>query len=360
MNSLHFEAACVPARTVSLHELLHEQFLKKNPPKDRSDRNNIIKAFEILLELFPNEDTATFSADHLTVFRNSLTERISEKTGEAFEIKYCNKLVKFVKAVFVWGMSPNLKVKSLADIIPPLVSPSLGYALSKVPLLQPGEARENKERDAVPADAINKLLSLLPPTYADIMRIQLLAGMRPGETCRMKVGDIRRTKEEFAEVSRLYDGEMWLYVQPDHKTKRYIGRKTIPLGVEEQEILGKYLGPDPSKPIFRGVRGGAVSGEMYSREVAETIELHGLPKFVPYEMRHTGLSQISLEHGRDAARAVAGHTTEAMTARYDHSDLEKAFEVVKERNRVYLAQRRAMGSDHPAGEVPTIRIFNGE
>jgi len=49
-----------------------------------------------------------------------------------------------------------------------------------------------------------------------------------------------------------------------------------------------------------------------------------------------------------------------MTAAYDNSDLEKAIEVVKERNREYLA-RKAIGCDHAADvTAPTLRIFSGE
>jgi hypothetical protein len=41
----------------------------------------------------------------------------------------------------------------------------------------------------------------------------------------------------------------------------------------------------------------------------EAIGAHNLKKFVPYPIRHTALSEISLGHGRDTTRAVTGHTT---------------------------------------------------
>lgn len=360
MDTIHFEAGFEPARTISLYELAFEQYLVKNPPNDRADRDNIITAFEILLELFPNIDTAKFTADHLLLFRNNIARRISKKTGKVFSVGYCNKLMGFVRAVFYWGMQPNTRALFETDIIPPLVSETLGFALSKVPLLKAGDGRDDKKRNAVPIEAIEAVLRYLPPIMADLMWVQYLTGMRPGEVCKMHVGDIKRTKAEFAEVSYLYDGETWLYVLPGHKTEKRIGGRAIPLGAEEQDILSKYMSPDPAMPIFRNKRGKAISGPLYSRTVAEVIEDHGLTKFVPYQIRHTNLTRTSKAYGRDTARAVAGHTTETMTARYDHSDLEKAFEVTKERNLAYMA-RKAMGSDlPPLAEGPTLRLFSGE
>jgi integrase len=98
---------------------------------------------------------------------------------------------------------------------------------------------------------------------------------------------------------------------------------------------------------------------VYDNTVKKTIDRYNLPKFVPYQIRHTYLTLVSLGHGRDIARAAAGHTTEAMTALYDHSDFEKVLNVVREQNRLYLA-RKAIGSDLPAADVPRLRVFSGE
>ncbi len=367
MKSPLFQECAQPARTVSLHELV-AQFLAKNPPKNKSDYNNVVKAFELLLELFPNADTANFTANQLLIFRNNLARRVSEKTGKTFSIDYVNKLVKFVRSVFNWGMNPNTKALSEADMVPPLVSETLGFALSKVPLLQPGEGRANPERKDVPDEHIEAALKVLPPVIADILRIQLLTAMRPGEVCKMRVGDIKRSREDFAMLGRLdFSGEMWLDELAEHKTAKKIGKKLIFLGAEEQKILRRYLqgrDSDPATPLFGNKRGRPMSGRVYSNAVKNVIAEHGLPKFVPYLMRHSNVSRNSLAFGQDVARAVVGHTTCAMTQRYDHSDLEKAFEVVKERNRQYLARRSmsGFGNDMPPKEPGELmlRVFSGE
>jgi len=132
-----------------------------------------------------------------------------------------------------------------------------------------------------------------------------------------------------------------LYVLDEHKTGRHIGIKEVPLGLEEQDILGNYLTTAEqfvfTKHSKRGF-GKPWTVHEYDRYISRAINRHNLSKIVPYELRHTSLSNISNEFGRDAARAVAGHTTEAMTSRYDHSDPQKAFMVARERNRKYLGK----------------------
>ena len=107
MESLHFEAAVTPARTVSLHELLYEQYLVKNPPKNQKDLNHTIKSGNLFMEMFPNISTAEMSADHLVIFRNNIVERVSEKNGQTYSTQYCNKLVGRLRAVFKWAQVPT-------------------------------------------------------------------------------------------------------------------------------------------------------------------------------------------------------------------------------------------------------------
>ena len=191
MKFLRFETGGASALAVPLREL-QERYLAKNPPGNSSDRINIIKAFDLLHELFPDANTVSFSVDHLLIFRNNLAERISEKTGKTYSIDYCNKLLGFVRAAFYWGMSPNLKAKSFAEITPPLVSDTPGFTLSKIPLLKAGEGRQNPKRIDVPIEHVEAVLNHLPELIADMLRLLLLTAMRPDEVCKMRVGDIKK------------------------------------------------------------------------------------------------------------------------------------------------------------------------
>ncbi|MCL2743085.1 MAG: tyrosine-type recombinase/integrase, partial [Planctomycetaceae bacterium] len=182
----------------------------------------------------------------------------------------------------------------------------------------------------------------------------LLAAMRCKEVRLMRVCDIKKTKEEFAQYGLLWNSEIWIYVLESHKTDRHIGTKIIPLGLEEQDIIQKYLDTDaPQRPVFLTKRGKQYSSKSYSQMVKKAIDRNELHKFVPTQLRHTGLTNTSIEHGRDVARSLAGHTSEKTTAIYDHGDFEKAMNAVLIRNKQY--QRFAGG-----GNPQPLKLYTGE
>jgi len=80
----------------------------------------------------------------------------------------------------------------------------------------------------------------MSPTVRAMVQIQRMTGMRPKEICRMTVGNIDQTR----------DAKLWYYI-PRHKTERFIGKKSIPFGKPEQELIAPYLvGKKPSEAIF--------------------------------------------------------------------------------------------------------------
>ena len=57
----------------------------------------------------------------------------------------------------------------------------------------------------------------------------------------MRVGDIIQDD----------DPELWYCVRKEHKTERFIGKKVIPLGKHEQELIAPYLeGKSPDAAVF--------------------------------------------------------------------------------------------------------------
>ena len=182
----------------------------------------------------------------------------------------------------------------------------------------------------------------------------------------MRIGGIKRTKADFARYSRLYDGENWMYVFDEHKTEQFVGERVVAISLEAQEILTSYIaGRNEDLPVFSKIKkrgfGKPFTVEEHGRYVKRAIDKHGLPKFVLYQVRHTGLSQTSLDSSRDIARAVGGHTTETMTARYDHSDPAKIMAYAREQNIAYRARKAVGGGqmEYPTG-VTALRIFSGE
>jgi integrase len=352
-STLYFEQALEPARAVALTELL-ELFFRYNPKVSKSESYTIKQAFGILRGMFPDDqpkpDTATFKVGYFVKFQKHLVDL-------GYATIQINRLFYSVKRVFAWGGKPQFDLDTW-DKLPPIVRSEFLVDMNAIEPVT-DEGKKNPPRVDVPAEVVTAVFPFVTETVADMLRLQLLTGMRPKELCAMKAGSIKRTKEEFAEYGQLFDGENWIYVLPKHKTEKYIGTKAIPLGKDEQKILTKYLNQPLDSFLFWNSHRKPMTRVCYDRNVKEAIDANNLQKFVPYQIRHTALSEISLEHGRDTARAVAGHTTEKMTARYDHSDLEKAFRVVRERNKKFIAQKKAVG-DLERSNIPNLRIFTGE
>ena len=61
-----------------------------------------------------------------------------------------------------------------------------------------------------------------------------------------------------------------------------------------------------------------------------------IPHWFPYQLRHAAITITSLENGKDAAQALAGHTSSKMTEVYDHSQLRKREKLARERKNPFV------------------------
>ena len=143
---------------------------------------------------------------------------------------YCNALMGFIRAMLKWGV--------LRKLVPHQV-----YVEAKfVPALKQGKTRayENPEREAVPDEVVRRTLPFMSPTVRAMVQVQRMTGMRPSEVCKMTVGAIDWSR----------GNGLWYY-SPRHKTEGHIGKKPIPLGKPEQELIAPYLvGKKPSEAVF--------------------------------------------------------------------------------------------------------------
>lgn len=84
------------------------------------------------------------------------------------------------------------------------------------------------------------------PTIAGMVEVQRLAAMRPSEVCKMKAGDIDRSKD------------IWLYQPDSHKNGWREHVRIIPLGKPEQEIIAPRL--DDKAPDAKATKANDFSG----------------------------------------------------------------------------------------------------
>ena len=177
-----------------------------------------------------------------------------------------------------------------------------------------------------------------------------LLGLRPSELCNMKAGEIVTDTDHFGAKETSF--------KPFHHKTKWKGKsRTVPLGDVELAIIQKYLpGKGEHKYLFCNLerfKETPLTTATFGRFISKAIKKHGLNKFTPYQIRHTNATWVSKMLDRDHARAQMGHTTEAMTQKYDHADSEKKKAVlVKRKSAGYVLSPKVIAR---YGNAPTPR-----
>ena len=317
-----------------------------------------IVVFDFLLKLYGDKTPVdSFSPRCLKLVRVDMIQ------SQRFCRKMINDYTRRIVSMFSWAVSEEL------------AHPNTVAALREVKGLRRGEqgTRDNPPRQEVPDDVVRQTLPFMSPTVAAMVQIQRMTGMRPTELCKMTVGDIDRSREN----------GLWYYTlkaqeaeQHAHKTELYIGKKVVPLGLPEQELIAPYLsGKEPTEAVFspqtamqewyaerranrktpltpsqqerdktRAENPRSRMLEFYDRNsyriaVANAIkkgnkvlpEGEKIPHWFPYQVRHAASTAIELTDGLDAAQAQMGHRTANVTKRYAHGQLKIAEELARDR-----------------------------
>jgi len=264
--------------------------------------------------------------------------------------------------IFAWGVEEEL---AKTDV----------KALREVRNLRKGEQGtfDNPPREDVPDAIIERTLPFMFPTVAAMVQVQRLTGMRPSEVLNMRVGDIDKTR----------GNGLWYYTPKSHKTEEHIGKKPIPLGEPEQELLTPYLiGKKTSEAVFsprtameewkterRANRktkitpsqlerdrqraenptdriGDFYDSGSYRRAVEYAIrkgnkvlpEEQKIPHWTLYQLRHNAGTEAEKMGGLDKAQALLGHKTANVTKRYAHAQLTIAEEMARNRRNPFAKE----------------------
>ncbi|MGE5611224.1 MAG: tyrosine-type recombinase/integrase [Bacillota bacterium] len=142
--------------------------------------------------------------------------------------RYINAQIGRLKRAFKWACSREL------------IPPSVYHGLQAVDGLRQGktEARECEPVKPVPEAWVEATLPHVSRPVAAIIRLQLATGMRPGEACLMRTGDIDTS------------GSVWIYRPRRHKTQHHGHERTIYLGPNAQKIVAPFLRPDLQAYLF--------------------------------------------------------------------------------------------------------------
>jgi integrase len=280
--------------------------------------------------------------------------------------KYVNVQIDRVRRMFRWAAEEEL------------VPGRVYQDLRAVAGLRRGrtEARESKKVRPVPQEHIDAAMPFLPQTIRDMVRLQLLAGCRPDELCRLRPMDLDRA-----------DPKCWIYRPGSdqdhgvHKTAHHDLDRVILLGPKAQRVLRDYLNVEPASYCFcpatserrrnaerRANRKSRMTPSQKARrpnprrqrEPSDRYDTHSyrraiaracrsadaaarskareanpkltddrvfVPTWSPNRLRHNRATELR-PYGIDVAQTILGHTRPEMTLVYAARDLATAKKIV--------------------------------
>lgn len=269
-----------------------------------------------------------------------------------------NDDVDRIRGVFRWAVSEEL------------IEESVHRRLRTVEALQRGrsEARETDPIEPVEGGVVEATIPHLLPVVADMVRVQMLTGMRPAEVCKLRPCDVDRSRD------------VWEYVVGGHKTEHRGRARTVYIGPEAQAILRPYLLRGESVECFspaeaveqlrerradarktppkygnsRGTSrkknpkrtaGTAYDSGSYRHAIHRACDKAFPPKtklegdalkkwrsdhrWSPNQLRHTTGTAIRKRFGLEAAQVILGHAAADVTQVYAERDADKARQVAR-------------------------------
>jgi len=290
---------------------------------DTSERDTIKDALRVVREVYGHSPATEFGPKALAAVREAMIRKGWSRT-------YINRQVGRVTRAFKWAAAEEL------------IPAGMYQALKTLTALRAGktDARESEARTPADPTAVAATLPLLPPHTRALVDLLRLTGMRPGEACRMTLGQIARS------------GEVWVYSPKRHKNKHRGKHRAVALGATAQAVIaahlaGKVVGPD--EPLFsplrqrqerfeamRSRRKSKVQPSQTDRRKAEPKRLPGAwfnPEAVchavqkacrkagvdlwsPYQLRHLKGAELREKFTLEHVRAVLGHSHASMSAHY--------------------------------------------
>jgi integrase len=368
-----------PTADMALNELIlaymkHvETYYRHGDGSPTSEVDNQRLALRPLKALYGHTAAAEFDSVALEVVRGQMVRDGRCRTR-------VNKDVARIKRLFRWAGAKKLVPSSVFHDLECLEGLRAGRS----------EARETPPVLPVPRNIVEQTLTVMLPTLADMVRVQLECGMRPGEICAIRVIDIDMNDPS----------GIWLYRPAQHKTQHLGHERVIPIGRKAQEIIRRHFKTDlqaylftpadvmaeyhaqqrqnrktpvqpsqqdrrkrnpkrrPSQMYAKSSYANAVAdacdkafppperlrpqikengkrethkeyrARLTDQDKAELLAWRKEHRWHPHRLRHTRARELKREVGLDAARAILGHRSPIVTEHYATLDVGKAVEVM--------------------------------
>jgi len=314
-------------------------------------------ALQPLSSLFGSTPVARFKAEQLETVQRAMIDHKRWWKGpdaerpRSWSRATINRRITVIVKFFAWCERRELVPEGRAE------------HLRLVPGLRKGrsQAKETPKRErVVTAEQIAAVLPYCSPQIAAMIRLQRLTAMRPAELVRIRGAEIEREAPVPVgdEAGARADGvEVWAYRPLEHKTDHLELPRTIYLGTAAQAVLSPFLEdrdpaawcfdakesrlwyyarrwPERKRPAWAdgpparfGTSGYRQAiNRAHAAAAAAGVEV---PRWVPYDLRHTRATEVGARHGARGAQALLGHQGLNVTNVYLHELDQAAREVVE-------------------------------
>jgi len=348
-----------PSNTYTIAELLekYKAYAKRTTNKVTSNEKHPNFAFIDRVDqyLMPYKEwpIKDFGPDELFAVQKALQAYRygPDKKQKRYTRRGINDTINWLRRIWKWGMGRSL------------VSAEQVQSLEEVKSLRIGttEAPDNPRRNRVTEQEFEKVLSHLGSVVSDMLKLIWHTGMRPNEVCSMRPCDILRD-----------NNQCWLYIPGrdqspvgKHKTMRFNRVRVIPLTGECQTILNRRISDFKSKeyifcpadavqeliqqkseqrktPMSCGNKPGSnrkehpmiKPGERYDhntlrRACQRACKRAKVKVFTPYDLRRSLATRARASLGKEAARALLGHTSTSTTDIYLLDEVQEAMKVAQ-------------------------------
>lgn len=307
----------------------------------RGRYRNLLPTIRAARELFADTLVEQFTPKRLKTLRQAFID-----SGNVRSL--VNAKTRNVARIFRWGVSEEL------------VPATVALALSMLEPLKLGRSgvREGHRVLPVAPSTVEATLSELTPIVADMVRVQMLLGCRPGELCRMTPGQIDRT------------GDVWRYTPTRHKTQIHGKTRTVFVGPRCQAILRPYLLRGADTPCFSPIEAyqqnlamrrerrvtpenegnrphGArkaikelhdrYDSQSYARAIKRAVQRLNrgredgdkLQAWSPNQLRHLKATEVRKLFGLDGVQAALGHSHARVSEIYAELSDDKGVEIAR-------------------------------